>query len=75
LLRIEQGKGRKDLFVMLSQRLLQLLRDLYRIGHSFATHMLEQNIDIRVVQVPLGTPSQRPPPSTRGWPGTPFTPW
>ena len=32
LLRIEQGKGRKDRFAMLSPRLLELLRDWYRIA-------------------------------------------
>ena len=32
LLRIEQGKGRKDRFAMLSPKLLELLRDWYRIA-------------------------------------------
>jgi len=103
VLRIEQGKGRKDRYTLLSPLLLEILREYWKIArpktwlfptrdqdkplsrrsiqkvirkacevaglgktvrshslrHAFATHLMEQGVNIRIIQTLLGHRSLR----------------
>jgi hypothetical protein len=64
VLRIEQGKGQKDRYVMLSPKLLEILREWWRVRRPrhwlFPSHRPECPITSRAVdRAPAGTPAQR----------------
>lgn len=69
LIHVRQGKGRKDRYVMLPERLLVLLREYWKRarptgewlfpGRREGTHLHEMGNDIRFIQVVLGHASMR----------------